>query len=140
MKRKTLLVITLVALVVGVSLGMYTGIQPTPDTTGGIVGQVLGAIHDPVKLIAVVFNVVMGIVSVPITNLAKKFVPFLVARGWVVPIASTVVGFAFVLLGNWIFGLSVFDHPDLWKTLVTALGINVTAAQMFFEYRKGKTS
>jgi hypothetical protein len=105
----------------------------------------------PAQAIAFLYSIAMGIVSVPIVNYLKPkiaLIPLIPKdaeqkiEGHIVPIVSTAIGFIFILLGNWAFGLNIFGSGDqsMFQALLTALGINVTAGQWFYEWRKSKAT
>lgn len=81
----------------------------------------------------------MGILSVPITNLFKK-IPFINKfSGWIIPIINSLINVAIVYVLSLIFKISVFENPTDFQQVMTALGINVTVAQIFYEAIKPKT-
>jgi hypothetical protein len=105
--------------------------QPEPDTTGNAAKAT-----NAVTLITIGFNLLMGILSVPLTELVKKFIPFL--ANYVIPIVNAAIGVALCYAGFWLFHLSIFDNPDFFKMAITALGVNATAAQVFYEWLQGR--
>jgi len=100
----------------------------------------------PTEALALGFNAVMGLISVPITNWLKPVlakVPFLPTdavqtkvSGWVTIVVSGFIGVGFMLAGKWIFGLEAFNDAGIYQSLVYAFGINGTFAAIFFEWNK----
>ena len=93
---------------------------------------------DPITLVALIYNLVMGALSVPITSWIKAKVVVLADKGWLVPLVNGGIGIVFVAIGNWVFGWHIFTNPDLWNTVVVALGINQTVATVTYELFKKK--
>jgi hypothetical protein len=102
-----------------------------PDTTG-----IASRAAQATKYAALGFNLLMGVLSVPITTWVAKRSPWL--AGHFVPILSAAIGIGFIYGGFLLFHLSIFDNPDFFHNAVAALGINETAGQVFYEWLQNR--
>ena len=104
-----------------------------------IVLAALGMTH--IQALAVLFNAVMGAVSVPIINWLKPLlakVPFLASEtlqaklsGWLTIVVSGVIGILFMLAGDAFLGLQLLTDQGAFATVVAAFGVNQTFASIF---------
>lgn len=108
---------------------------------------------DPVTLLVIAANAVLGVVSVPVVTWLKGILSALAAvpyvgvvipketfdkiAGWFTIAITGLVGLGFIYAGDWAFGWHVFENPNIWNNLIVAFGVNQTAASAFFEWRKG---
>lgn len=109
-----------------------------------LIASLLGI--QPIQLIALGFNALMGVISMPILIWLKTFlgkVPFISeamqdkVKGWIMVFLGGVIGLGFVLLGQ-LLGLHVLESSNLYDQVVVALGINQTFSAAFFEWWKSK--
>jgi hypothetical protein len=92
-----------------------------------------------INLMATIFNVLSGIVIVPITQWIKGRLtaswPSTDFGAWI-PIITSVIGIGFALGLSALFHLDVFSGGDVWLQVVAGLGLNQTASQVVFELLK----
>jgi len=129
------------------------------ETIVNLICSLLG--WTPQQLLVTVVGFVFGVVSVPVTNWFKgwltTFLNFLDGLGflkilatWLLETEDKIVGWFVVVLnaaisfflmwlvGEHVLGLTIFSSADNFNQLMIVLGVNSTAAQMFFEFLKSR--
>jgi len=117
------------------------------QTVIDFISALLGALGmTPVQALAVVFNAIMGAISVPVTSWLKSKlagVPFLSTEplqekisGWATILVSGLVGILLMSIGDWLLGLQILTDGGVFNTVVAAFGVNQTFASIFFEWNK----
>jgi len=92
---------------------------------------------DSINVIGFISSVILGVLSIPLTELAKK-VPQI--QGWATIVVNSVINLILMYLVQLIFGWSLFDNPTFMNIAMGTLGINQTVAAMIFELFKKKSS
>lgn len=123
MKRFILPVLLLIA---AVSFAFAQSDGATPDQVKNVVNT-----------IGVISAIVLGVISIPVTNFLKEKIPFM--AGWLVPLLSGVVNLALLYGLNLFLGWGVWQDPSFFQQCVAALGINQTMASIVYEATKPKT-
>jgi len=101
----------------------------------------------PIQALTALYNILMGLVGVWITNGFKKIfagVPWIgdlmqqKLKGFITPLINGIIGVIFVWLGSLILGLTYESAQTFWTTIGAGFALNQTVGQVYFEYLKYK--